>query len=63
MAEKATKKAGEAAHDATKEVHRKKDELDLPGKVDQATDEAVKQTKEAPSKAGSAAGQTAQKVR
>jgi hypothetical protein len=63
MADKATKKAGEAAHSTTKQVHQKKDELDLPSKVDQATDEAVKQTKEAPAKAGSAAGQAAKKVR
>lgn len=51
------------AHDTTKEVHRKKDELDLPSKVEDATNRAVKETKEAPSKAGSAAGQTAKKVR
>ena len=61
-AEDATKKAGQAAHDATKKVHETKDNVDLPSKIDQATDRAVKETKEAPEKAGSAAGKTAQKV-
>ena len=62
IAEDATKKAGKAAHDATKKVHEKKDEVDLPSKVDQATERAVKETKEAPEKAGSAAGSASKKV-
>ena len=62
MAEKATKRAGEAAHHATKKVHQKKDELDLPGKVDEATESASSATKSAPQKAGSATGAAAKKV-
>lgn len=62
LAEKATKRAGKAAEDATKKVHETKDEVDLPKKVDQATERAAKEAKEAPEKAGSAAGSAAKKV-
>lgn len=62
MAERATKRAGETAYDATKKVHAKKDEVDLPKKVDEATERAVKETKAAPDKAGSAAGSVSKKV-
>ena len=57
-----TKQAGDAAEDATKKVHKKKDELNLPGQIDDATKKAADKTKEAPKQAGDVSAKAATKV-